>query len=402
MTAGNSTVDEPLLTISRPPRFWRSPFGWAFAVAVSVLAVSGLLIISAEVRQPAEPLVTVKGIMGSKQDFFNDGEVQRLLREHNFEVEVTPRGSREVAHEVINQKTEQYDFAFPSGQPAADLIKNDRRENGKYQRKIEIFSSPMVLASYRPYAEALVSAKVADAQDPDSANPLYYTLDTAEFIELGEAGTTWNGIGISGITNGNQVLAHTSGVCRSNSGAAYLGLVAFVKNNGSPPQTEVEIDRLVQQIQPIMSATGMPESDMFETYVTPEGISQGPVVVVYEHQFLEYQIKHRERTGKSDTDRVLLYPEEEFQTDPEFIVLKPGPADQLATLLATDLELRTRMMQLGYRVYDATDTVNSNELFRYLDKQGLPAPTRDDATSALMPTLDVLETLIRKVGRCPQ
>jgi hypothetical protein len=402
VTAGNSTVDEPLLTISRPPRFWRSPFGWAFAVAVSVLAVSGLLIISAEVRQPAEPVVTVKGIMASKQDFFNDGEVRRLLRQHNFEVEVTARGSREVALDVINQKTEQYDFAFPSGQPAADLIKNYRRQNGKYQRKIEIFSSPMVLASYRPYAKALALAGVATAQDPDSANTLFYTLDTEKFIELGEAGTTWNELGISPIRNGNRVLAHTSGVCRSHSGAAYLGLVAFVKNNRSPPQTEAETDRLAQQIQPIISATGMPESDMFDTYVTPEGMSQGPIVVVYEHQFLEYQLKHQERTGKPDTERVLLYPEEEFHTDPEFLTLKPGPADQLARLLATDPQLRTRMMQLGYRVYDDTDVVNSNQLFRYLGDHGLPAPMRDDATRALMPTLDLLETLIRKVGRCLQ
>lgn len=400
MTAGNSTVDEPLLTISRPPRFWRSPFGWGFAVAVSVLAVSTLLIISAEVRQPAEPVVTVKGIMASKQDFFNDKKVQQLLRAHGFEVEVTARGSREVALDVINQETEQYDFAFPSGQPAADLIKNHRRQHGKYQRKTELFSSPMVLASYRPYAEALQRAHVATAQG--SGSPLFYTLDTAKFLELGEAGTTWNGIGITGVTNGNRVLAHTSGVCRSNSGATYLGLVAFVRNNDSPPQTEVEINRLAQQLQPIISATGMPESDMFDTYVTPEGMSQGPVVVVYEHQFLEYQLDHLKRTGKPDTERVLLYPAEEFQTDPEFIALKPGPADRLATLLDTDRELRKRMMQLGYRVYDATDEVSSNQMFRYLGDQGLPVPIRDDATRALLPTLDLLESLIRKVGRCPQ
>jgi hypothetical protein len=402
VTAGNSTVDEPLLTVSRPPRFWGSPFGWAFAVAVSVLAVSGLLIVSAEVRQPAEPVVTVKGIAASKQDFFNDEEIQELLRAHNLEVEITARGSREVALDVINQETEQYDFAFPSGQPAADLIKNSRRENGKYQRKTELFSSPMVLASYRPYAEALQAEGVADAQDPDSANPLFYTLNTAKFVGLGEDGKTWNDIGISDIKNGNRILAHTSGVCRSNSGAVYLGLVAFVKNKNSPPQTDVEVDRLAQEIQPIISATGMPESDMFETYVTPEGMSQGPIVVVYEHQFLKYQLDYRNRTGKTDTDRVLLYPAEELQTDPEYIALKPGPADKLAKLLDTDRALRHRMMELGYRVYDATDTVGSKQLFRYLDKQGLPTPKRDEATRVLLPTLDLLETLIRKVGRCPQ
>jgi hypothetical protein len=368
-------------------------------VAACVTVVSVVFTYWSETRQPAEP-VTVKGIMASKEEFFEDAEVQRLLREHNIEVDVTTRGSREVALDVISSESEQYDFAFPSGQPAADLIKNHRRENGLYQRATALFSSPMVLASYREYAEALKAAGVATPQATQFGDPLYYTLDTAKFIELGDKGATWSGITEDEVKNGNRVLAHTSGVCRSNSGASYLGLVAFVKNNGNPPQTEAEIDRLAQEIQPLIAATGMPESGLFSSYVTPEGKSQGPIVVVYEHQFLNYQIEHLERATARDPDRVLLYPRQEFQTDPEFISLRPGPADQLAKLLATDDKLRTRMMELGYRVYDATDTVGSNQLFRYLEGQALPAPRRTDATRAFLPNLDLLESLIRKAGRC--
>lgn len=402
MTAGDSTVDEPVLIVSRPPRFWGSPFGWAFVAAMCCVVIGGLLVALDEFRQPAAPVVTVKGIMASKEDFFADQEVKDLLRERGFEVEITSRGSREVALEVMNQETEQYDFAFPSGQPAADMIKNHRRQQRQYQRTTSVFSSPIVLASYREYADILVSEGVATAQS--AVDPLYYTLDLAKFIQAGEQGKTWDKIGTKlryrPIKNGNRVLASISGVCRSNSAATYLGLVAFVKNQERPPQNEDEVAVLAQQTGPLITATGMPEDDLFESYVTPEGKGQGPVVVVYEHQFLAYQLAHQERTRKPDNERVLLYPRQEFQTDPEFISLRPGPADQLAELLATDEELRRRMMELGYRVFDSTETVGSNQLFDYVRGHSLPVPAREDVTRAFLPELDLLESLIRKVGGC--
>jgi hypothetical protein len=138
----------------------------------------------------------------------------------------------------------------------------------------------------------------------------------------------------------------------------------------------------------------MPESDLFRTYISPEGKSRGPVVVVYEHQYLAYQLDRLARTGEPDIERVLLYPREESLTDPEFIALKQGPADQLAELLATDPALRNRMKELGYRVFDDTDTVGTEQLFQHLYKHGLQVPRRDELTRALLPNLDLLERLI--------
>jgi hypothetical protein len=73
-------------------------------------------------------VVTLKGVMGSKADFFRDSKVQDLLLQRGFRVEPTERGSREAAREVI-VNPDKYDFAFPSGQPAAELIKDDRARN---------------------------------------------------------------------------------------------------------------------------------------------------------------------------------------------------------------------------------------------------------------------------------
>jgi hypothetical protein len=146
----------------------------------------------------------------------------------------------------------------------------------------------------------------------------------------------------------------------------------------------------------------MPEPDLFESYLTQEGRSRGPVIVVYEHQYLEHQLGHRRRTGEPDDDRVLLYPMQEFQTDPEFISLK-REGDRLARLLAEDPDLRARMMELGYRVLDRTDITGTEQLFKYMTDRGVPAPAeRTDLTRVEFPELDLLEKLIRTAGRCEQ
>lgn len=404
MAAGSSTLEEPALTISRPRRFWSSPFGWSFAATACVAVVCAVLLLASNLGQPGEPTVLVlKGVMASKADYFDDAEVKRLLLEHGIKVEVTRRGSREVALEVIGPDTDQYDFAFPSGQPAADLIKNDRSRKGRYHRTTKLFTSPIVLATYREYADALVRKSIASPIPLNRTDSFYYTLETKEFLELGRTGLTWNDIGIRDISNGNRVLARTSGVCRSNSGATFLGLAAFVKNGEKVPENEADVARLAAELQPLILATGMPEADLFETYAGPDGKSQGPVVVVYEHQYLEHQIRHERRVQGPDPERVLLYPRQEFQTDPEFISLKEGSGDRLAELLATDPALRNRMVELGFRVVDFNDELGTTALFRYLEAHGIPAPEgRSDLTRAELPELDLLEKLIGAAGRCQQ
>lgn len=370
-----------------------------------------ILLLSTAVQPPAQPVVlTLKGVMASKADFFDDKEVQRLLRGHNIQVEVTRRGSREVALEVTGQQSEQYDFAFPSGQPAADLIKNDRQAKGKYNRTTRLFTSPIVLASYREYAETLSRNGAVTTHHRPPETSLYYTLHTGKFIELGENGSTWNSIGIQEqrdvndrvIANGNRVLAHSSGVCRSNSAATYLSLLAFVRNGTRPPKDDAEVSNVAQQIQPLITAAGMPESDLFKSYVTPEGKSQGPIVVVYEHQYFAYQIEHVRRHERVDDTRVLLYPEQEFQSDPEFVALTPN-GHRLAEVLATDTALQERMKELGYRVTEGADVRGTRQLFDYLRVNGIiPPADRTDLTSADFPELGLLENLIRTVGRCQQ
>ena len=198
----------------------------------AIIGVVGLLwlLAAGNALLPFRSTVTLKGVMASKADFFEDAEVQRLLLKHHIRVEPTRHGSREVALEVTTQETDQYDFAFPPGQPAVNLIQNDRARENKHNRSTKLFTSPVVLASYREYAETLVRNHVAEPRGDAGEKPLYYTLDTAEFMKLGERGNTWNSIGLgdhtneSGerITNGNRVLADRAGRDHA-AGAGQLG-----------------------------------------------------------------------------------------------------------------------------------------------------------------------------------
>jgi len=110
-------------------------------------------------------------------------------------------------------------------------------QRGQYASPNRPFVSPIVLATYREYAETLRAARVATPQaTPGFDQPYFYDLDIGGFLNLGRAGNSWDdlNIGAHGFTNGNTVLAQTTDMCTSNSSATYLGLVSYLTRNGLP------------------------------------------------------------------------------------------------------------------------------------------------------------------------
>jgi hypothetical protein len=146
---------------------------------------------------------------------------------------------------------------------------------------------------------------------------------------------------------------------------------------------------------------GLPAADVFRTYVSPEGKNIAPVVVAYEHQYLAYQLNYKARSQKLDEQRVLLYPSGQFVTQPQFIALNED-GDRLGELITHDPELRQRAMELGFRILDPTGQVAGDQLTRFLEDRGIPAPaTEGDDTRTAMPRLRYLERMISVVGDCP-
>jgi hypothetical protein len=398
-------VLEPSLRVRRraAPFFLRWRFFWTF-VPVALIAVGGVtaLLPTGNLLLPFEPTVTLEGKTGSKGDFFVDEVVQRILMRHHITVHVTRTGSRDVAiHDV-----DAYDFVFPSGQPAADLIINDRTNAvpQKFTKVYRPFTSPIVLATYREYAETLRANGIAEVQADDNGDRLYYRLDLKAFLDLvGVDGTTWNSIGIQqhGVANGNGILAHSPNICSSNSSGTYMGLVAFVENGNQIPRTLEEARRLANEIKPKVTAQGLAGADLFRPYVTPEGKGAAPIIVVYEHQFLAYQIEQHRQLGQVDRSRVLLYPSTNFLTQPEFIALNPA-GDRLGQLVTGDPALRQRAVELGYRVLAPTPSDIALPLADYLEANHVQVPSSgDDDTKAVLPELPLFEEMIKITGGCP-
>ncbi|OZM76262.1 hypothetical protein CFP66_42365 [Pseudonocardia sp. MH-G8] len=344
-------------------------------------------------------MVTLVGVGGSKLEYLDDPQVRAQLLRRHVTVQTTRLGSREAARADF----EGVDFVFPSGQPTAELVQQRRQQAQEYASAHRVFVSPIVLATYREYAETLRAAGLARPQPgQDPGRPIYYDLSLGPFLDQGRAGRTWDdlGIGRQGVSNGNTVLAQTSNVCAANSAATYLGLVAFMTRGGVPDSEEDGVE-LARQIRPLLREQGLPTRAPDVLYFIPEGRGLVPVIVIYEHQYLAYQLGRVDAGAGLDEDRVLLYPDATFQNEPTLVALT-AEAQWLGDYLTTDPELRRRALELGYRVLDPSLDDSSAELPGFLAERGVPAPSMSDQyTRALLPDVPTLEAMITAVGDCP-
>jgi hypothetical protein len=393
------SAPEPVLTVL-PPFYRRRRFLWRFLPVVS-LAVVGIiaLVASGTVALPFQRLVTLQGVGASKLEYLEDPEVRAQLLRHHISLRLTRFGSRE----SLRVPLETVDFVFPSGQPAAELATRRRQGAQAFVSPHRVFMSPIVLATYREYAETLRARGVATPQaNQNPAHPFYYDLDLAGFLQLARDGTSWDELGIAaqGFSNGNTVLARTPDVCAANSAATYLGLVAYVTRGGLPQSEQDAVD-LARQIRPLLREQGLPVRNADALYFIPEGRGIVPIAVIYEHQYLAYQVQRVESGRGLDADRVLLYPNLQFQSEPTLVALNED-AQRLANHMTTDPLLRRRALELGFRLLDPGLEDSSEELPWFLAERGVPVPEMSTShTQARLPDVPTLEAMITTVGDCP-
>lgn len=394
---------EPRLKVNAPavapePRS-RVPWLIPRIVAAATALCTIVVLVQGHTTLPLRRVVTIEAKMASKQDYFEDPVVKRLLIQHGIRVHITRMGSRGIA----TQNYDGYDAVFPSGQPAADLITKRRAAEGHPATTYRPFVSPIVLGTYREYARTLQRAKIAEPLGaPPGPQPQYYSLDMEKFLAATNAGRRWKDLGIEhyGIGNDNKVLAQTSDICEANSAGTYLGLVSYVWNKNDIPQDSAQADSFAHRIKILLNDQGMPSGEKNETYVSAEGKSIAPIAVIYEHQFLAHQLEVQADTGHVDGERVLLYPSARFVTEPQFIALTPQ-GDRLGDLITNDPALQRRAMELGFRVRAAGSASTSDALAGLLHDHHIQAPVLSaDDTKAVLPRLDLLERMIEDVGDC--
>lgn len=397
MLTEESEHEEPALPILLERRRFLLSF---LPPAVVALACGGTLLATGNILLPFASGNTLTGEVGSeKVAFFQDAQVVRTLIAHRIKVNVVPSGSRDIASHDMST----YDFVLPSGLPSATAIEDSEQGINDFFLVYRPFVSPIVLATYRPYAQALVRAGAATPQRSGSSQALYYDLDLTKFLALISAGHTWHDIdpSVGGAAGGYHILAQTSDVCSSNSADTYLALVAFVSNGGAVVNQPDRASALADAIKPLLTAQGLPDNstaDRFQFYLGPYGSGQAPIIVAYEHQYLAYQAQQA-GMGKPDPTRVLLYPRPGILTEPAFIALSEE-ASTLGQLLVNDPGLQRRAVALGYRVL-GNALASDQQLPAYLRQLGLPVPADNGSgPGTAWPDRALLDQMINAVGDC--
>lgn len=285
----------------------------------------------------ARRVVNVRGVIGSeKEAFFSDPRVQAALKKKGFAVQVDKAGSRQIATAF---DLNGYDFAFPSGVPAAEKL----RRAAKAKTTYDVFYTPMAVASWMPILKILAANGLATERAG------YGELDLPALLDVMEAGKRWRDLKASGAyAVPKSVLLSSTDVRTSNSAAMYLALASYVENGEAVVQDGAQADRVLPKVAGLFLRQGYQDASSagpFEDYLTI-GMGKTPLVMVYESQFVENAGKKQLRPGM-----VLLYPKPTVFTKHVLVPLSDAGA-RLGEALSTDPELQKLAAENGFRTRD--------------------------------------------------
>jgi len=324
-------------------------------------------------------VVAVRGLVGSEKiPLLTDPRVLAVLRRHGLDLQVEKSGSREMASRTDLRR---YDFAFPAGAPAAAKLMQQTHVTKSYNP----FFTPMTVASWKPIADVLAANGIVQ-RGADSV----LTLDMHQLLAVMRRGSRWRDLPHNvAYAVGKAVLISTTDVRTSNSAAMYLALTSYVVNGDNVVQTEAQAAQVLPVVAPLFLQQGYQESSTagpFEDYLTM-GMGKAPLVLVYEAQFVAYQIEH----PRANPDMVLLYPQPTVFTKHTLVPLS-ARGDSLGALLERDTELQHLAAEYGLRTADGTYGAT---LWAH---KGVRVPSRlIDVVDP--PSYEILEHLITALGR---
>ncbi|WP_324189479.1 three-helix bundle dimerization domain-containing protein [Nocardia otitidiscaviarum] len=346
------------------------------AVAAVAVAVGGSSSESGPVAATPATLTTVRGVIGSeKAAFFGDPRVIETLAGHGLTVEVDPAGSRQIATSV---DLADYDFAFPSSSVAAERIQRQAGVSAKYTP----FSSPMIVATFRPIVDLLTAAGVVRP----GPTPV---LDMAKYLELVERGTQWDQLpGNTAYPVRKHMLISTTDPRTSNSAAMYLAVASHVANEHSVVRGAAAEEHALSRVARLFTRQGYTENSSegpFREYLST-GMGTTPLVWAYEAQYVEAAVH-----GELKPDMVMLYPSPTVMSHHTVVPLSDS-GDRLGQLLSTDPELQRLAAEYGFRTGDA-------ELFTDVAQRNRVPVTANLIDVADLPSYETLERLLDGVAK---
>ncbi len=284
-------------------------------------------------------IVTVRGLASSdKEDFFRDPRVVAALRRGGFTVAYEKAGSRQIA---VHPDLAEYDFAFTSGVPAAEKI----RETQKGAEVFDLYYTPMTIASWTTVAQVLEANGIAKNQGT------YYTFNMAEYLKLVEQGKRWNELqGSAAYPASKSLLIASTDVRKSNSAAMYLALASYAWNGNNVVQTPEDMQKVIPLMSALFLRQGFTEYSSaipFEDYLAM-GMGKNPMVMIFESQFIDEAVKS---PSAIRSDMVLMYPDPTLYSKHILVGLSDS-GKRLGAFMRDDAEIQRLAIEHGLRNRD--------------------------------------------------
>ncbi|MDJ1370615.1 hypothetical protein C7K25_04410 [Gulosibacter molinativorax] len=312
--------------------------------------------------------------------------MQDVFASHGYDVRVTKSGSWRMAS--LDGVTSN-DFAFPASEIAAENIANTHGDAVVSTHKP--FFSPLAIATFEPIM-TLLETNGAASKDASGR----WTLDMAAYLKLVEDDTRWNQLeGAAGSYNSpRSILITSTDIRTSNSAGMYLALSSYVLNNNSVVSSQAQASEHMDLLTKLFVSQGYSGSSStapFDDYLS-QGMGAVPMVMIYEGQFLEEQLKENSRIQDG---MVLAYPSPTiFSVHTGVTFSEEGQA--VMQLLETDPELATLLAEHGFRPQGQ----NAAAFETFLQEEQLTSypSTSEFVNIASEPSYEVQDAMLKRIS----
>lgn len=336
---------------------------------------------------PKFNLTVVEGVVGSeKAAFFEDPAVREAFESHGYDVRVSKSGSWRMAS--LDGVTEN-DFAFPASEIAAEHIATTHGDAVVSTHKP--FFSPLAIATFEPVM-SLLEANGAASKDASGR----WNLDMAAYLELVENDTRWNELtgAASSYNSPRSVLITSTDIRTSNSAGMYLALASYVLNNNAVVSNQSQASAHMELLTKLFVSqgySGASSTAPFDDYVS-QGMGAVPMVMIYEGQFLEEQLKENSRIQDG---MVVAYPTPTiFSVHTGVTFSEEGQA--VMQLLETDPELAILLAEHGFRPQG--QNAAAFETFLQHEQLTTYPSTSEFVNIAAEPSYEVLDALLAQIS----
>ena len=270
---------------------------------------------------------------GGKEDFLNNEQVQKILREKyklnvvfdtwgNGKTIVKPLiresvslGNQDIVNRMANGETftinspgvTRYDALFTSDQRFYDYYKlSPNKEAGESDRYTVLdggltLNTPIVIYSWKEVVDALISQKIVT-----ETNGVFYITDMNKLINYILQGKKWSEIGLNSLY-GTINIASTDPVS-SSPGATYYGLLLSILSESQV--TSENIAKNLPKLKKFYIKSGYMNNtpaDLFERYLKT-GMGGEPMIVDYEKSMIDFANSSPDAFAQVKDDIRILYP----------------------------------------------------------------------------------------------